>query len=71
MKMKQIGAGLVLVGTGVSAAHAELPAAVTSAFSSISADASSLLDLAWPVVLLITGGLITIKLFKKFVNRAS
>lgn len=42
-----------------------------AAFSALSSQANSYASYAWPVVITITGALIAIKLFKKFVNRAS
>lgn len=67
---KSAAAVAVVVGLAAQA-HADLPAAATSAFTSISSDAGDLIDLAWPVVLLITGGMITISLFKKFAKKAA
>ncbi len=60
-------AGMFVVGS----AHAALPTGATTAFTTISTDAQALIDLAWPVVLLITGGFITLKLFKKTANKAT
>ncbi|MEQ5183818.1 major coat protein [Providencia alcalifaciens] len=41
-----------------------------AAFTTLGNDAKSYLGYAWPIVVTITVGLIGIKLFKKFANRA-
>ena len=46
-------------------AHAALPAAATTAFTTIQEDGLDLIDLAWPVAIAITGGFILLKLFKR------
>lgn len=61
--------GAVLMAS--SAAHAELPPEVTAAFDKIKTDFADLATSGWGVVAAVTGGLILLKLFKKFANRAT
>ncbi|EPO2454047.1 major coat protein [Providencia rettgeri] len=42
-----------------------------AAFTSLGEEANSYLGYAWPIVVAITVGLIGIKLFKKFANKAA
>lgn len=49
----------------IGTAHAELPAAVATAFTGLLADVQSLIDLAWTVVVPITVAFIVIGLFKR------
>lgn len=53
------------------AAHAALPAAVTSTFTDISTNATAMFDLAFPIVAALVGSFVLIKLFKKFANKAT
>lgn len=46
-------------------AHAALPTEATTAFTSLKADAESLITAAWPVVAAITVGFVLISLFKR------
>lgn len=46
-------------------AHAELPAAATTAFTTLKGDAEALIVAAWPVVAAITVGFVLISLFKR------
>jgi len=72
LKNKVAAGGLgaaVLLASG--SAHAELPAPVAAAFTTIETNFTDLETAGWPVVATITGGLILIKLFKKFANRAT
>ncbi len=50
-------------------AHAELPAAATTAFTQLKSDAESLITAAWPVVAAITVGFILISLFKRAASK--
>lgn len=52
-------------------AHAELPAEVTAAFTTISGNYTDLSAAAWPIVGTVVGGFILLKLFKKFANKAT
>lgn len=63
-------AGIVATVTGLaSAAHAAVPAEVTTAFSSISELANGVLALVWPIAIAITVGYVGIKHFKKGANK--
>lgn len=46
-------------------AFAELPAAVGTTLTAVQTDATSLVDLVWPVVLTIAGAFVLIKLAKR------
>ena len=63
-------AGVVLVGAS-GAAHAELPAPVAAAFTTLTDNFTAMELLAWPVLATITGGFILMKLFKKSANKAT
>lgn len=52
-------------------AMAALPAEATAAFTELSGNGSDILAAVWPIVTLITGGFILIKLFKKGANKAT
>lgn len=54
----------------VTSAHAALPAEATAAFTAVSDNATSVLAAVWPIVGLVTGGFILIRLFKKGANKA-
>lgn len=65
-KLAVVGASLVsgsAMATGATAAE--------TAFTSIGTEVSNMIGYAWPVVTAVAVGLIGIKLFKKFVSRAS
>lgn len=51
-------------------ARAVLPTEATAAFTSLSADITSMLALIWPVVVIGTVGFVLIRLFRKGVNKA-
>jgi len=63
-----IGAGLLAL---TASAHAELPTAVTGAFTTVQADAGDMLDAGWPLLVAITVGFVLMKLFRKVVSKAS
>jgi hypothetical protein len=50
-------------------ASAALPAAATTALTSLQTDGLALIDAAWPVIAAIVVGFIIIKLFKKAANK--
>lgn len=50
-------------------AHAALPAEVDTAFTTLSTDATELFSKAWPVITLVFGGMLLIKLFKRVGNK--
>lgn len=69
-KSKRIGTAValgasMLVGV-VGAAHAELPASVTTTVTGIQTDGQSIFDLVFPVVGVFVGLGVMIKLFKRF-----
>lgn len=53
----------LLVLTGV--ASAALPAGIATGLDAIEADGLALIDLVWPIVLTLFGGMILFKLFKR------
>tara|TARA_R100000657_G_C4660564_1_gene104356 strand:+ start:214 stop:471 length:258 start_codon:yes stop_codon:yes gene_type:complete len=63
------GAGL-LVMSGMAAAT-EPATGAAAAWTQLEADATAMLDSAWPIVILMTLGFIGIKLFKKGANKAT
>lgn len=63
---KVVAAGSLLAG---SLAHAAIPAAISTAFTDLQADATSLEGYVWPVIIFVTFALIVIKLFKRFSNK--
>ncbi|MFC3282845.1 major coat protein [Litchfieldella rifensis] len=65
-----------VAGTGLFAGSAGVALATTAspgvtAISELESQAASLITAAWPVATAIMAGMIGIKLFKKFANRAS
>jgi len=66
---KVAGGAALLMGSAV--AHAQEAPGASDAFSAIETQAADFAGDAWPIVIAITGALVGIKLFKKFVNRAS
>ncbi|WP_081711929.1 major coat protein [Halomonas sp. PBN3] len=64
------GAGLTALVVAGSASASDTSAA-ESAIAAIETEASTMISAAWPVVTTIVAGLVGIKLFKKFANRAS
>lgn len=67
-KRNAAGVGAAFMA-GTTLAHAELPAAVGTTMTAISADATSIFGLVFPVVGVVVGLVIVIKLFKRFANR--
>lgn len=61
----------VAAALAAASAHAELPAEATAAFAAMNTNVSDLSGPAWVLLTAVTGGFILMKLFKKFVNRAS
>lgn len=55
----------------VGAANAEVPLEATAALTAVSTDAASLAASAWPVLASIVGTFVLMKLFKRFVSKAS
>lgn len=54
-----------------SASHAALPVYITDAFTQMQTNASDLAAQAWPVLIFVFGGFILMKMFKKFISRAT
>jgi hypothetical protein len=52
------------------AAHAALPTEAASAFTAISTNVTDVLAVVWPIVGMLTGGFVLIKLFKKGASKA-
>lgn len=72
LKKKFSIAAMVSVATLATApAMAALPTEALDAFTTISTDAGTLITNAWPIVLLVTGGLISIKLFRRIIGSAT
>jgi hypothetical protein len=63
--LKKVGAGLALTFGLVGVAAAELPAAATTAITSIQTDGLAVIDAMWPVIAAIVVGFVIIKLFKR------
>ncbi|MBS4028197.1 MAG: hypothetical protein KGZ58_06095 [Ignavibacteriales bacterium] len=65
--------GLVLAGSvaGVSVASAALPAAATTAFTTLSDDVLALVDLAWTAAIPITVAFIILRMFKRAASSAT
>lgn len=49
----------------------ELPEGATEAFATITAQVNELSAAAWPLLMLVTGGFVAMRLFKRFVNKAA
>ena len=62
--LKMFFAG-VLGMLGFTTVHAALPLVVGTTLTDIQVDSLALIDLLWPVVGVITGGFILIKIFKR------
>lgn len=54
-----------------SASHAALPVYITGAFTEMQTNATDLAAQAWPVLIFVFGGFILMKMFKKFISRAT
>lgn len=71
-KAKRFGAAaLAVVGLAAASipAHAELPPAVATTVADISANATSIFGIVFPVVGTVLGLVVVIKLFKRFGNK--
>lgn len=66
---KIVGGAALLMGSAV--AHAQEAPGASAAFTAISSQASDFAGDAWPVVIGVTSALVGIKLFKKFISRAT
>ena len=74
-KMVKKNGVLVCVVSGLTAlstsAAAELPTAATAAVASIGTTFTDLEALIWPIIGSVVVGFISVKLFKKFANKAT
>ena len=68
MKNKLI-AGFVVLIAAAGSAMAEIPASVATTVASISADGKSMFDAVFPVVGVVLGLTVVIKLFKRFTSK--
>jgi len=66
----KVGAGAVLVAVS-ALANAALPTEAAAAFTAISGNVTDILAVVWPIVTVMTGGFVLIKLFKKGANKAT
>jgi hypothetical protein len=69
-KMKGLTVG-ALLSIFAGSALADVPAAASTAITAIQTDGLAIADLAWPVLGAILGVSILMKLFKKFMNKAT
>lgn len=69
LQTRAAAAGSLVLGS-IASAHAALPAEATAAFNTISGNVTDVLAVVWPIVAMVTGGFILIKLFKKGANKA-
>lgn len=67
----RIAAGSVVLLGSVTAAHAELPAAASTAFTDLQTDALALVDLAWTAAIPITIAFIILRMFKRAASSAT
>lgn len=67
-KVSAVVAGLALT---MAQAHAALPSALTDGFTTLEADAKSLMDLVWPVLLTVAFGFALFRLSKRGVRASS
>ncbi|MQL47272.1 phage coat protein [Photorhabdus khanii] len=68
---KTVAASTLVVGTSAFAAESDVTNQAKAAFNSLTAQATEMSGYAWALVVLVVGATVGIKLFKKFVNRAS
>lgn len=66
---KAVAASTAVVVAGIGSAVAAIPAVVGTTLTSVETDALAMIDLVWPIVLSIFGGLLLIKLFKRAGNK--
>ncbi len=70
-KQKIVALFAASLALSVGTASAAVPAGVTTFFTELTADSTTITDYAWPIVLVITGTFIAIKLTKKTANKAT
>ncbi|MGF7409097.1 major coat protein [Providencia alcalifaciens] len=59
----------IVLPTAALAAESSIPQPAQDAITSIGETATGMIDLAWPVIALVVGGFLAIKLFKKVSNK--
>jgi len=64
MKKQNLVLASLLVLASVSA-HAALPTEATAAFTTVSTNVTDIFAAIWPIVAVVTGGFVLIRLFKK------
>lgn len=73
IKSKLFAASIVVssvaLPTAALAAESSIPQPAQDAITSIGETATGMIDLAWPVIALVVGGFLAIKLFKKVSNK--
>lgn len=69
-KMALLGALVVATLATAVPAHAALPAIVGTSIGTIQTDALAAIDLVWPLVMAILGGMVILKIVKRVVNKA-
>lgn len=67
-KAAAVAVTLLAVSTS---AMAELPTAVTGAFTQVKTDGESMITAGWPILLAVTGGIILMKLFKRVIGKST
>jgi hypothetical protein len=69
---RYIGVVCAVVASVVSVpAFAALPAGATAAFTDLGTDAGTMIDSGWTLVVLVVGGLLLIKLFRKILSKST
>lgn len=71
MKITQKFAAVAVLALASVSAHAELPAAATTALTAVQTDGLAMIDAGWPVLGAIVVGFVLMKLFKRVVSKAS
>lgn len=66
---KKAGAALALTFGAVTASVADIPAIVGTTLTEVQADGIAMIDLVWPVVVTIFGGILLITIFKRAANK--
>lgn len=69
--LKRYGAKVAVASAAVFSASsfADIPAVVGTTLTTVQADALSLADLVWPVIMAVFGSILLIKLFKRYGNK--
>lgn len=68
---KIVAGSTLVIGSSAFAAEGDTTSQAKAAFDSLTAQATEMSGYAWTLVVLVVGATVGIKLFKKFVNRAS